>query len=355
MNKFIFLGLVLFVLSVTEGLEIAHSTPFHVLGESVCAGGLNGFADDRGVVWLIYQGDITGGLVTDVLLVQSFDNGSTWTSPVNITHEGDRWEYDPAIMQDNSGRVWLFYTQLGVGNWFPEEGSSGILYKYSDDYGTTWSEPMTLVDSYGVIEKGVHALQDSNGRFWVAWAGKNISDNTYQLYVISSLDGLTWENKTFVPSFSGGYVPFLYSENGVLYVLYQDGHELRIKSYDGGWSGSTLIDKSEGRCDFNPSVVSLDGIKYVVYYKQLNTGKSYADVRLFYVTSRDMIDFSDPVQLLDSSYDQESNPFAMRVGPSLQIAWTSKSFGVTSKEKNKIVVSQFSPLGQKVRELESNQ
>ncbi len=95
--------------------------------------------------------------VGDKIILMCHDKGS-WSDPVEVTAEfGDR--YRPALAVDESGRVWVFWSENAGGNF--------DLYARSYQNGTL-GEVVRITRDPGSDVFAV-AATDSSGRVWVAW------------------------------------------------------------------------------------------------------------------------------------------------------------------------------------------
>ena len=93
----------------------------------------------------------------DKIILMRHDKGS-WSDPVEVTAEfGDR--YRPALAVDESGRVWVFWSENAGGNF--------DLYARSYQNGTL-GEVVRITRDPGSDVFAV-AATDSSGRVWVAW------------------------------------------------------------------------------------------------------------------------------------------------------------------------------------------
>jgi len=87
-----------------------------------------------------------------IWVAASFDEGTTWSKPVRVNSEDDRWRLLPALSVSPGGVVdvsWMEYTDEMV----PESGDVKEharirqMYSYSLDGGGTWSEPVDVRDA----------------------------------------------------------------------------------------------------------------------------------------------------------------------------------------------------------------
>ncbi len=95
-------------------------------------------SDGNGTIYLVWA---SGRDIRSNLYVSHFTGGS-WSSPQSVCpHE--YWDLAPSIVSEPTGRVWIAWHSLRSG------GVQNIFTSYSDDGGTSWSEPLQLTDDPG--------------------------------------------------------------------------------------------------------------------------------------------------------------------------------------------------------------
>lgn len=174
------------------------------------------------VVWRTARSTESGGdFDTDIAMVTSSDNGTSWTEPsmLNIYGDGDSGDDNyPQVVTD------------GAGNWVVVWRSSGniggadrdIIVATSIDNGLTWTPP-ELLNSNGMSDSGKDQIPqvttDKAGNWIAVWwsdddlGGEAGTDNDI-LMAVSRDNGKSWTppallNSTGRLDTSGDYVPQL--------------------------------------------------------------------------------------------------------------------------------------------------
>ena len=95
------------------------------------------------------------------------------------------------ILQD--GRLLLAWTDFYAGNW-RDEAPARIVGKWSDDSGSTWSEPILLQDNIGRLNvMSASLIKLRSGRILLSFHRKDEESLACHLMVKSSNDGgLSW-------------------------------------------------------------------------------------------------------------------------------------------------------------------
>ena len=133
---------------------------------------LHGFAVDPngGALYFVYP-DTTrvqaGEADVDVYFTKSTDQGSTWSTPVVINGDADRFgdQFFPWIEVDDEGRVHVIYfdsrnvTQLDSSN----NAHLDVYYSFSEDGGATWSEHRLTSSTFTVVNAFPSFLGDYIG------------------------------------------------------------------------------------------------------------------------------------------------------------------------------------------------
>lgn len=251
-----------------------------------------------------------GGRVSYCL---SPDEGRTW-SAAQVLYDGPDDDRDPSIMQTTSGRLLCSFFSLrkaegknppwtGLGSWMV----------YSDDLGTTWSEPRQIAADYycsspirqlsdgrlalglyketAGLSHGAVVFSSDNGLTWDTPVDIDnngmpldaetdlieLKDGTLHAAQRSAGDSMAWsESKDGGKSWSvsapygfPGHCPYLHrTANGVLLLAHRLPNTSVHYSLDEGktWSGNVLVDDHIGAY---PSMVNLkDGSVLIVYYEE---------------------------------------------------------------------------------------
>jgi sialidase-1 len=195
------------------------------------------------------------GQEIDLVLKRSTDGGATWSPMKVVEHSGELWSSaNPCTVVDRSNsRVWVFYLRCrpGRGTAGARPGTDDVanLARWSDDNGSTWSEP---IDQTTVARD----MADGRWRISVPGPGSAIQDRKGRLIVpmwrfspwdafvlISEDHGRTWQRGACVPGLKGGdedQVVELADGRILLDIRQQTGpHRWVATSSDGGrtWTG----------------------------------------------------------------------------------------------------------------------
>ncbi len=138
--------------------------------------GMAAFQDDVGKIWVFVSGPAGDGKIHYYKY-----EGTNWIGPVLVANptyypNGITGSHVEAI-QARDGKIWVFY----------QDGGSGVKCIYTSDYGSTWSNKITVSDT---ANDGIpKAFQDSNGKFHVVMANWAAGG---EYHYATSTDGLTW-------------------------------------------------------------------------------------------------------------------------------------------------------------------
>lgn len=108
-----------------------------------------------------------------VLLISSSDGGATWSEPVLVSRSGKLQAHVPRILVAPEGRLHLLWEKdVDTQNILPEI----IWHAYSDDGGASWSDPVEIQESTGMLIFGFDAVVDHFGRVHVIFTGTRSFD-----------------------------------------------------------------------------------------------------------------------------------------------------------------------------------
>ena len=254
---------------------------------------------------------------------KSYDNGRTWTEPVDITHyifgvncvvpEHSTWRASffgsGNGLRTSTGRI-MFVAAIREGN----AQSLNNYVVYSDDNGDTWQ--LSQRASVSGDESKVTELTD--GRILMS-----IRHNGYRWYNISSDGGITWQNTTstwndlYAPACNGDIIRYTseaqgYDKNRLLHSLPYGTQREKVTvyiSYDEGetWPTSRCI------VPFSSAYSSLcvldDGTIGLYVEEEYFAGQGYDMV--FYNFSLDWLsngsDTLEPLALSESAGEVSNN------------------------------------------------
>lgn len=146
------------------------------------------FVDHAGIlhaIWAryIFNGDLVEPAVIEY--VRSDDNGTTWTSPIEITpiYSSDRI-IEPQIVCDSNNNLHIvFYLVL-----------SGKIY-YMNNIGGSWSTPQYT--GYTLVATPVLTIDKNDKLYYFYFSGTSLSGNSY--YIYKDLGG-SWSSRYSMPS-----------------------------------------------------------------------------------------------------------------------------------------------------------
>lgn len=156
------------------------------------------------VAWESNHDIDSSGLDSDVFVTVSNDNGVSWTAPTLINNYGaidanGDYSVDLAMLGERWFAVWK--TNYSLDN--VTNSDDDVVLAYSDDNGTTWSDPVYINDD--ATTDSTHDTRpqiafNTNGHGLVAWSGvyDGIDNDIYIKRTTNG--GLTWSARTAVNS-----------------------------------------------------------------------------------------------------------------------------------------------------------
>jgi len=137
---------------------------------------------------------LQGGLESGIYYSRSLNNGSTWTTPTEIT--SDSYRQGPAsdrLIKTRTGRLLYFSSILTSAD--PVAGPYVLVFFYSDNRGSTWTRVGTTIAAPGGIgvESGGYQLKDNT--IVCYWRSTDKA-----IYAVNSTDnGATWGTRYRYP------------------------------------------------------------------------------------------------------------------------------------------------------------
>ncbi len=208
---------------------------------------------DNGELWLVWQ-----SYPRHLLKSVSYDTGTHW-SPVDTIYTVANDIWGGCIIQSNSGKLFLFYSEW----FFTDRWHGDIYYLISEDGGNSWSSPVALTtdDSPNFLP---FAAVTSNDWIWVFYNSSR-GGSSGMWYTYSTDDGSSWQPHTQLTYIGTPWNNYgsLVERDTLLWVFYEH------------WTDWSVND-----CD--------------IYYKiSSNNGASWSDsVRLTYDTAADRLPFA---------------------------------------------------------------
>jgi len=204
--------------------------------------------DEVGNVYIVYAIPLNED--RGIYLTQSADGGSTWSEPVKVVDAVAReWEMvdQPRLSITRDGAWHLLFSRLSLS----EGGSTGIYYTQSGDGGRKWSAAEQVFEGkIGWSEiTGVGGTEIH--RFWQG----AVADTLALWHEVSNDGGLTWQRSTVFSRFGSEreFVSFAPDTTGGLHLLLmeQTRENWRLRYWvwrDGEWTmGESLtLDAPQG-------------------------------------------------------------------------------------------------------------
>jgi len=199
-----------------------------------------------------------------IFYVRSTDNGTTWSTPVQVSSSVACNKYKASIAVWNSD-VHIAWNDDRYGTNFE------IYYAHSLDGGVTWSPEtrLTQADDYSV-EPCLAVLGSS---VHVAWGDQRIPGNMEVFYKYSTDKGVSWsQDIRLTNSNQGDGCPSIAvsgSNIHIAFVSWRTGHQevFYKNSTDNGvtWSSDTRF-TFDDNASSHPCVALSDSFTYVVWY-----------------------------------------------------------------------------------------
>jgi hypothetical protein len=279
--------------------------------------------DSEGMYWLAYAID-KGNWNYDINLRKSED-GINWDSPIEVT-KNNTWETYPSLMQDSKGVYWIAFTS----RW----GSDDQIWITNSSDGTSWREPNQAIKfRYDNIYPSM--IEDSEGTYWIAWSHYNRSTYDWDICIISSQDGLDWDDSFTYVTYDADdddFPSLIQDSSGTYRIAWssdRNGYDniFVTKSNDpkSSW-GSPVELTSENRYEQDPSLIeNVDGGFNITWHSSL-----YGDSEIYYMGSDNWNSWTSKEQVTQEEYPKSRKFFPSLIQDAqetLWIAWTSYASG----------------------------
>ena len=252
--------------------------------------------DPLGRVWLVWNEKSPGAQNPNVFF--RMWNSSNWTSKQQVTNDLNVNNFDFVAPLANQTMIILWSSnRTGHPQLFYRLYASGV----TNPYPTTNPIQLTSNSMYDVSPS---AVQDRNGRIWVAWARQNSAKTTSDIYY-KYYNGTSWSADFSLPK---GSSPSLFenspsltqTKDGRIWALFSSNDTANANLYyttttgtlsslppagipSGSWTTKTPI-LGSGDEDDRPSIVqSRDGTIWIFYQKSILSGAEY----IYYGSSAD--------------------------------------------------------------------
>ena len=147
-----------------------------------------------------------------------------------------------------------------------DNASPGTAYSYSDDYGQTWSTPVTISPATltGVHDRPRIAME-SGGNLHAVYEAVDGGGDRHIYYTVSS-DSITWSTSVSLTSAitpgtvtENRYCNLLVDPSDNLHLIWSGDDDVYYKVYNGSWGAATLI-ASGGGAGFSAPNAVIDNI-----------------------------------------------------------------------------------------------
>jgi|GEM_PF-3816682 len=143
---------------------------------------------DKGTLFIVYHS--RPGSNYDIYLLRSTDKGTHWSAPIQVTNEpeDDMW---PNIREDANHNIIVVYSWADPVN----GGNQDVVLVNSSDDGLTWTEPSKITNTPAINEMEPQIDQDSKGMYYLVYEASE-GGNPSEIYIRNStkLKG-TWSNR----------------------------------------------------------------------------------------------------------------------------------------------------------------
>ena len=148
-------------------------------------------ADSAGNILILWEAAVSGHNPFDVFFTRSADGGVTFSSPMDISNLPSGSDYEQvAVAPDGTiDIVWNSNCQNTGFFTCPAGPSNAVYFAQSKDNGTTFSSPVNLSNGAGAGISNVKMAIEPTGKIDVLWPG-GVSGTTYG-FLTSSTDGGT--------------------------------------------------------------------------------------------------------------------------------------------------------------------
>jgi hypothetical protein len=218
----------------------------------------------------------------EIFLKTSHDNGETWSSDTQLTHN-TLDDMRPSIVQLANGTIMLV--------WQGDSGGNTEIYYMTTSNGTSWSDAEPLTTDLE-RDKGPHVTQTEDGRIWVVWASNRIGD--YEIYC-KTYDGVSWSSDTRLTySLNSDVTPsILQTVDDTIWIFWStssatsDNNVYYMYSSDNGgsWSGGNQF-TTDSYEDVWPAVIQTrDTTIWVVWTSDRADQPEWGNWDIYYKTS----------------------------------------------------------------------
>lgn len=178
-----------------------------------------------------------------IYLVQSLDNGGSWSSPLPVFDgEQAKWEMvRQPHLAETSGSLHLSWTRGTVPSGV---GTLALVYAHSDDNGQTWTEPQTIAEDQIVWSDLVGVGSRSLHQVWLTLTQGRL----FLWHSYSQDNGITWSPPSRItdPTSRTGPVGLVVdSAQGVQVLQLEENRANQLALQEWVWQGANWAFNSE--------------------------------------------------------------------------------------------------------------
>lgn len=269
------------------------SQPVNISNTPTSSAGPSAKIGSQGQLYVTWVDWLTDPSKFDVFFAYSTNNGTTWSTPVNITND-NVWSSSPTIICDQSTNVYIA--------WRSEYAKTGLYYAKSSDSGATWSLPSKITDAIeDEISTPALGIDNAGNNLYLVWEDRNSSDDADIYFTKSTDKAVTWSTPVNLTNTIGdtedpdisidsqGYVNLVYIDHdpGAVDDLGWDVYHIR--SVDGGQTFSAPSNVSGTALDvYSPNIAVdragniniawkqvIQDLSHIYYSRSINNGASW--------------------------------------------------------------------------------
>ncbi|MCK4888862.1 MAG: exo-alpha-sialidase, partial [Candidatus Aminicenantes bacterium] len=209
----------------------------------------------------------------------SGDKGDTWSDPESFVRKAEL--YNENLLMDEYGNIHFIYGDFSISN-------SSVFYKKKNKGASSWSEPVNIAGEdksvyYNYFE---HKAAIKGDKIFVFWTVYTKSYDEFLVYTFSEDNGSSWSEPIRLKDLGYvGWIDSLISEDGTLHLVY--GKAIRkasweffvdiytARSIDNGvtWSEPVMISNGAGRSYYPQISYSGKGENFKIFWIYKQTGQ----------------------------------------------------------------------------------
>lgn len=228
----------------------------------------------------VYSGDYW-----DIFIINSTDNGETWSNATRIT-SNSLADVQPNIIYSSDGNLIAIFQE--------HDGNDYELFISNSTNGIDWSTPYAISDnSYGEGDATIE--QTSGGTYYVIYEAAIPPDSDYECYLINSSDLITWSTPFALTNNSyNDYDPDILIHNDIFYLTWSPNEVSKQEIYYSKatdpydlseWDSNTVRLTDNNIHDFEPSLfINNDDEIFISYIRWYNdtgdTGRTTTEIMI---------------------------------------------------------------------------